>query len=90
MEDVLFIGINFLISAAGVSRSASFIIGYIMTEKRWTLTQAYKYVKSKRDIVYPNWGFQKQLKKIEIKLGFINKKQYEKEVKEKTSFLDNI
>ncbi len=61
-----------------------------MTENRWNLIKAYKFVLSKREMIYPNWGFQKQLKKIEIKLGLISKKQYEKEIKEKTSFIDNI
>jgi hypothetical protein len=79
-----------LSSAAGVSRSASIIIGYLMTENRWSLIKSYKFVLQKREIVYPNWGFQKQLRKLEIKLGLISKRQFEKESKEKTSFIDNI
>lgn len=61
-----------------------------MVEKKWTFKYAYKYVKSKREIVYPNWGFQKQLKRIEIKLGYINKRQYENQIKGKNSLIDSI
>ena len=46
---------------AGVSRSATIIIAYLMQEKRLTFVEALKYVRRRRPIVCPNFGFQKQL-----------------------------
>ena len=36
-----------------------------MKEKRWSLDEAYKYVKGKRSVIKPNDGFLKQLKMYE-------------------------
>ena len=41
----------------GVSRSATVIIAYLMHKNRWTVEEALKYAKAKRDIVNPNVGF---------------------------------
>ncbi|KAK2161870.1 hypothetical protein LSH36_108g03049 [Paralvinella palmiformis] len=49
----------------GVSRSASTVISFVMKEKRWSLDEAYKYVKGKRSVIKPNDGFLKQLKMYE-------------------------
>lgn len=46
----------------GVSRSASIIIAYIMKKYNISYSEAYKRVKAKRCIVYPNNGFVSQLK----------------------------
>lgn len=55
-------GKNILIHcAAGISRSTSFVIAYLIIVKKMTYTQAYLYVKNKRNIINPNEGFQKQL-----------------------------
>jgi protein-tyrosine phosphatase len=48
--------------AAGVSRSASFVIAYIMKSRKIGFDEAYTFVKSKRPIITPNSGFVKQLK----------------------------
>lgn len=45
----------------GISRSASMVIAYLIKVKGMTYDDAYKLVKSKRDIVEPNNGFRKQL-----------------------------
>ena len=45
---------------AGISRSASIIIGFLMY-KNMSFTEAYDYVKSKRNIIDPNMGFTIQL-----------------------------
>ena len=45
----------------GKSRSASVIIFYIMNEQKIDFNSAKEIVKSKRDIVNPNIGFQNQL-----------------------------
>ena len=47
--------------AAGVSRSASVVISYVMKTKQWSLFKAYDYVKKIRAYVRPNDGFQRQL-----------------------------
>jgi hypothetical protein len=39
-----------------------------MQEKNWSLFQAMGYVKSKRSVIYPNPGFQRQLLDFEKKL----------------------
>lgn len=55
--------------AAGMSRSASLVIAYLMIENRWHYEEAYSYVKKRRPIIDPNVGFVKQLKGIEYKLN---------------------
>lgn len=47
---------------AGVSRSSSVIIGYLILNKFISFEEAYKTVKSKRQCIRPNDGFVKQLK----------------------------
>lgn len=54
--------------AAGMSRSPSLVIAYLMIENRWCYEEAYNYVKRRRPIVEPNIGFVKQLKALEYKL----------------------
>lgn len=46
---------------AGVSRSASVCIAYLMKYQHMTLEKAYKHCKRHRPIVHPNVGFWKQL-----------------------------
>jgi protein-tyrosine phosphatase len=46
---------------AGVSRSATIVIAYLMKEYNMTFSSAIKYVKSKRTFINPNDGFRKQL-----------------------------
>jgi protein-tyrosine phosphatase len=60
----------------GVSRSASMVIAYFMKENLWKFEDAYNFVKKQRSIVYPNYGFQKQLKKYEIKLGLLTEEEF--------------
>ena len=47
---------------AGVSRSATCVIAYLMREHKHSLRSALELVRSKRPIVCPNYGFHKQLK----------------------------
>ncbi|XP_046754104.1 dual specificity protein phosphatase 19 [Diprion similis] len=51
---------------AGVSRSASVVIGYLMIKKNLSYDQAYQEVKSIRECIKPNDGFVKQLKALEF------------------------
>ena len=53
---------------AGVSRSASFCIGYMMKYHHLSLKEAYHLVKQKRLVIRPNIGFFRQLIDYEIKL----------------------
>ena len=53
---------------AGVSRSATITIAYLMKRYSLTFTDSFNFVKQKRQIVDPNPGFQRQLKKFEIEL----------------------
>ena len=46
---------------AGVSRSATIVLYFIMKIKGWSLEEAYRYLKSKRSIINPNKGFMYQL-----------------------------
>ena len=46
---------------AGVSRSASVVIAYLVWKNGWTTTQAFKHIKKSRFIM-PNNGFVLQLK----------------------------
>ena len=50
---------------AGVSRSASIVIGYIMAEYKWTFLKSYLFVRDKRNIIEPNPSFKKCLIKYE-------------------------
>ncbi|KAF0974315.1 hypothetical protein FDP41_006925 [Naegleria fowleri] len=45
----------------GKSRSASILIAYLMKKNSWTFEYALNFVKSKRTIVQPNCGFERQL-----------------------------
>jgi|HubBroStandDraft_5_1064220.scaffolds.fasta_scaffold208692_2 protein-tyrosine phosphatase len=47
--------------AAGISRSATIVIAYIMTDYNMSMSDAYNYVKSRRAIVSPNLHFVGQL-----------------------------
>jgi protein-tyrosine phosphatase len=49
---------------AGISRSASIIIAYLILKKNYTYEDAYNLVKSKRPIIHPNPGFNEILKKL--------------------------
>ena len=59
--------------AAGMSRSPTLVIAYLMIENRWSFEEAYNFVKKKRPLTEPNIGFVKQLKNLEYKLKMYNK-----------------
>ncbi|KAB0795453.1 hypothetical protein PPYR_12292 [Photinus pyralis] len=52
--------------AAGVSRSSSIVIGYLMVTEKLSYEDAFKFVKSKRSCIKPNCGFENQLKGLEF------------------------
>lgn len=47
--------------AEGISRSVSVVAAFLMAQYSWTPTQAIQYIKSKRRIADPNFGFVSQL-----------------------------
>jgi hypothetical protein len=53
---------------AGISRSASVVCAYLMRELSISADEAIKFVQGKREIVFPNLGFQQQLREYEDKL----------------------
>lgn len=50
---------------AGVSRSATVVIAYLMQEKDLTFDQAFSFASKKRPVIFPNMGFQRQLQEWE-------------------------
>lgn len=59
-------GYNVLVHCfAGISRSASFVIAYLMHKYGMSFLEAYAYVKNKRSVIDPNIGFIYQLQAYE-------------------------
>lgn len=56
---------------AGVSRSVSIVIAYLMKHYGMSFDEAFNFVKSKRSFIRPNVGFVEQLKTYEAKLGML-------------------
>ncbi|XP_044285869.1 dual specificity protein phosphatase 14 [Varanus komodoensis] len=54
-------GVTLVHCAAGVSRSATLCIAYLMKYQNVTLYEAYNWVKSRRPVINPNVGFWRQL-----------------------------
>lgn len=61
-------------SFAGVSRSASVVIAYLMKEMGLPALDAMTYTRKRRPIVFPNPGFQRQLFEFEKHLTTFNAK----------------
>lgn len=53
---------------AGISRSSTIVLSYLMSEHNMSLDGAYRYLKSKRSIVCPNSGFWSKLEQLESNL----------------------
>ena len=53
---------------AGISRSATICMAYMMASRRLRMEEAYEFVKNKRQIVSPNFSFMGQLLNFESKI----------------------
>lgn len=51
--------------AAGLSRSPTFAISYLMRENKWTFEDSYNFVKKKKPSIKINYGFLDQLREYE-------------------------
>lgn len=52
---------------AGISRSSTIVIAYLIKQKKWSLSSSMSYVRGKRSIISPNTGFLEQLRAFESK-----------------------
>lgn len=53
---------------AGISRSATICLAYLMFTKGYSLEEAYQYVHSRRSVISPNLNFMRQLDEFEKEL----------------------
>lgn len=65
-------GCVFVHCHAGISRSATICIAYIMKAMQWDLSKAYEFVKEKRPCISPNLHFMGQLLEFEKQLQLSN------------------
>ena len=68
IEDSLQRGAVLVNCAVGISRSASFVIAYLMKTRHMTLDGAFRFVQRARPKINPNMGFIVQLRRFEARL----------------------
>ncbi|KAJ1547520.1 hypothetical protein HK096_002550 [Nowakowskiella sp. JEL0078] len=59
---------------AGVSRSATIILAFLMIKKQMSLYEAWNFVFVRRPIIRPNEGFAEELRKLDEELKVLNEK----------------
>jgi len=52
----------------GQNRSPSFVIGFLMRYKRWSLHEAYTFLKEKREVIHPHKKYLIQLRRLDKEL----------------------
>jgi protein-tyrosine phosphatase len=75
---------------AGVSRSASIVIAYLMYKKNISFIQAFEFLKMKRSIVSPNLSFIDQLSSLETPLQDLNPHNKKKFVNNNLKSIRNV
>lgn len=74
---------------AGVSRSATCVIAYLMQERELSFEDAFSFASKRRPVIFPNMGFQRQLTEFErllqVKRQFSVPKHVNKDVLSKLS-----
>lgn len=58
---------------AGISRSATICIAYLIKSKRIRMEEAYEFVKARRQLISPNFNFMTQLMAFEDQIFSDNK-----------------
>jgi len=77
IEQCLSNGGNILVHCeAGISRSATVVIAYLIKSRRMDMTSAFRYVRQCRSIVQPNFGFIGQLLMFEEQTLWIRTKDF--------------
>lgn len=66
-------GVTLVHCRAGISRSSTLVMAYLIQEKRWTLNEAFTFTKAKRSCVAPNFGFLGQLQTLQDQLEISEK-----------------
>jgi protein-tyrosine phosphatase len=64
----MFFFFRFNSSLAGISRSPTLVIAYLMKTQNLSFSEAFDLVKKKRPIIHPNQGFKNQLLQYEQQL----------------------
>ena len=64
----------------GISRSATFVIAYLIKFYRFTAKSAFIFVKQKRKQIKPNLGFMRQLERYEKETSEENKKVFRRKL----------
>ncbi|KAL7715761.1 protein-tyrosine-phosphatase [Entamoeba marina] len=69
IDSIIKSGGNVLIHCqAGISRSSTVLIAYIMHRNGWTYRESFDYIRKKRPIIMPNAGFERQLLTLEQRM----------------------
>ena len=66
--------INGYFSAAGISRSTTCVIAFLMKEFSWNFENTFNFMLSKHPVTHPNIGFVRQLQNYEAEIKKKNKK----------------
>ncbi len=72
IEEGLKIGNVLVHCFAGVSRSSTIVISFLMKKLNWSYKEAFDHVRKKRWVINPNPGFVKQLRRYDAKLKSTN------------------
>jgi hypothetical protein len=67
-------------------QSTTFVLVFLMRAEGMALKQAMDYVRAKRSVICPNYGFQNELKRLEMQLKKNRQERDQPEKKNVTSF----